>query len=344
MVESSAVETTSVPQQQTEDSFSQKHFSIMSYVNVVPDSLHGLEHMQRLIHQNKVLLAHEQNKDSKVNEVTLPAHKLYKPLVVVGPSGAGKGTLLTPLLGVWEDKFGFSVSYTTRAPREGEVDGKHYNFVTQEVFKKMIANDDFIEWCEVHTNMYGTSKSYIQKIQQENKIPVLDIDVQGALKFQKVFPDSNYIFILPPSIAALRERLVKRGTETEKSLETRLTNAGHEITECFQKPDIFNYRLVNEDLNVSKATFELLIMGLYLKEIAQKDDKFSVATNVESTKEKPKKLVRHATFNENVEVIPEREEEADMAGKLKTIGKIVGVMAALVLFHEVVLVRKGKAL
>ena len=98
---------------------------------------------------------------------TLPAKTPYKPLVMVGPSGAGKGTLLGELNEKYPEKFGFSVSYTTRPPRKGEVDGKDYNFVTMEKFDTMIANDEFIEHCNVHGKKYGTSKAYIKKIQDE---------------------------------------------------------------------------------------------------------------------------------------------------------------------------------
>ena len=129
----------------------------------------------------------------------------YRPLVIAGPSGVGKGTLINQLTQFsYPDKFGFSVSYTTRAPREGEVDGTHYNFVTREVFENMIAEFKFIEHCEVHTNFYGTAKSEIVRIQDQKKIPLLDIDVQGAIKFNKDFSDSNFVAIMPPSIDSLR--------------------------------------------------------------------------------------------------------------------------------------------
>lgn len=101
----------------------------------------------------------------------------YKPLVMVGPSGAGKGTLINSLTENHPDRFGFSVSYTTRQPREGEVHGKHYFFVTKDEFKEMIAQDGFIEYCEVHSNMYGTAKAQVMAIQDSKKIPLLDIDV-----------------------------------------------------------------------------------------------------------------------------------------------------------------------
>lgn len=93
----------------------------------------------------------------------------------------------------------------------------------------MIEKDEFIEYCEVHTNFYGTAKSQIQRIQSESKIPLLDIDVQGAIKFEKAFPDSNFVAIIPPSIEALKERLEKRNSETNNSASIRLQNAPSEI-------------------------------------------------------------------------------------------------------------------
>ena len=121
-------------------------------------------------------------------------------MVVVGPSGAGKGTLISFLQGKYPDKFGFSVSTTTRQPRPGEQDGVHYNFVTMEKFDQMVANNEFIEHKNVHTNKYGTTKAEIAKIQNQKKIPLLDIDVQGALTFEKAFPDSNFLVVMPRSV------------------------------------------------------------------------------------------------------------------------------------------------
>lgn len=101
----------------------------------------------------------------------------FKPLVIVGPSGAGKGTLINILTKKFPEKFGFSVSYTTRAPRVNEVHGVHYFFVSHEEFQKKIDNDDFIEYCKVHTNFYGTEKAQIRGFSQKRIIPLLDIDI-----------------------------------------------------------------------------------------------------------------------------------------------------------------------
>ena len=189
---------------------------------------------------------------------------------MVGPSGAGKGTLINFLTAKFPDKFGFSVSYTTRQPRQGEVNGVHYNFVTMDKFKEMIANDEFIEHCQVHDKMYGTAKVAISKVQAENKIPLLDIDVQGALKFEKAFPDSNFIAVLAPSIDDLKKRLIGRGTETEETMKTRLANAKDEFNVLTSEKNTFTYRVVNDKVEISKRTVELLLTGLYAEELSGK--------------------------------------------------------------------------
>ena len=153
----------------------------------------------------------------------------YKPIIIVGPSGVGKSTLIKALTDKYPSSFGFSVSFTTRQPRAGEEHGKNYFFVEKPEFEKMIEADDFIEWCQVHSNMYGTAKSQINAIRADKRIPLLDIDIQGTVKFLKAFPETNTLFVFPPSVDDLRQRLEKRGTETEETLKTRLGNASKEI-------------------------------------------------------------------------------------------------------------------
>ena len=130
--------------------------SVFSLLDAVPVDLATPRNTARLC--NEALKV-------KLGVAKLPEKTLFKPVVIVGPSGAGKGTLINYLTTEFPDKFGFSVSYTTRAPRANEQDGVHYNFVTVDKFKEMIANDEFIEHCQVHSNMYGTSKEQIRKIQ-----------------------------------------------------------------------------------------------------------------------------------------------------------------------------------
>ena len=106
----------------------------------------------------------------------------YKPLIVVGPSGVGKGTLIGALQEKYPNNFGFSVSSTTRGPRPGEIDGTHYHFVSMDQFQERVKNDEYIEYCNVHTNMYGTSRKALSDLKGQSKICILDIDIQGAIK------------------------------------------------------------------------------------------------------------------------------------------------------------------
>ena len=194
----------------------------------------------------------------------------YKPIIVLGPSGVGKSTLINALVKKYPSAFGFSVSYTTRSPRPGEVDGVNYNFVTKDKFKQMILQDDFIEWAEVHTNMYGTAKSQIRQIQAQQKIPLLDIDVQGTENFLKAFPETNTLFIFPPSKESIEKRLRGRGTETEATLKTRVDNATTEMAKGLDPHDpkhLIGHRMINDDIYRSQTTFVRLIEALYKKEL-----------------------------------------------------------------------------
>ena len=169
------------------------------------------------------------------------------PLVFAGPSGVGKGTLIKMLLDKYPNIFGFSVSHTTRPPRPGEENGVHYNFVSFAEMKSGIGRNEFVEYANVHTSMYGTSKAAILKIREQNKICILDIDMQGVQSVKKSKIDSKYVFIAPPSMEALEARLRGRGTETEDKIEIRLQNA---IAECaYGTAENFDCVLVNDKLD-----------------------------------------------------------------------------------------------
>lgn len=169
-------------------------------------------------------------------------------LVISGPSGTGKGTLLTRLLE--EDKsFTFSVSATTRAPREGEVDGVHYHFLTNEEFERLVAENAFVEYASVHGNRYGTLKSEVFERMEKGQNVLLDIDTQGALNVMEDMPWCVSLFILPPSYKQLRERLAGRGTETEEQINRRFQNARKEIPLM----DRYQYIIVNDDLDAAYA-------------------------------------------------------------------------------------------
>ncbi|CAD8147397.1 unnamed protein product [Paramecium octaurelia] len=157
-----------------------------------------------------------------------------KPLIVSGPSGVGKGSLVTRLLQNSQN-FVYSVSLTTRKPRPNEKNGVNYYFVNKDVFDENIKNNEFLEFCEVHGNLYGTAKHQINNIIKQNKIkqnkiPLIEIDVQGAEKINKQLNNQcENIFVLPPSISILRERLIGRQTETSDVVEKRIKNAETEI-------------------------------------------------------------------------------------------------------------------
>ena len=152
-----------------------------------------------------------------------------KALVIAGPSGVGKGTLIEMLKQEFPDSFGFSVSHTTRQPREGEVDGVHYHFVSADKMAADILLHRFLEHAQVHGNFYGTSVAAVEAVKQTGKICILDIDVQGCRQCRKVDLPGHYVFISPPSFEELERRLRGRGTETEDKILKRLKNAKGEL-------------------------------------------------------------------------------------------------------------------
>ena len=170
--------------------------------------------------------------------------------VISGPSGAGKGTLLAELRKQRPD-LGLTVSATTRSPRPGEVDGTSYYFLSDEEFRRRIAAGEFVEWAEVHGHLYGTLVSEVKRLLAKGHSLVLDLDVQGALNVRKVYPDAVLVFIEPPSLQVLEERLRGRGTEDEASIELRLKNARHEM----ELADQYDVRIVND--TVDRAAQEL---------------------------------------------------------------------------------------
>ena len=172
-------------------------------------------------------------------------------LVISAPSGAGKTTLINRLLKS-DENFMFSVSTTTRPVRNYEMDGFDYNFVTRDVFQKMIHNDEFIEWAEVYGNYYGTTKKEVDRIRKSGKIPLFDVDIQGAKNLRESLEGGIYIFIIPPSAEILKERLVGRQTENDEQLSIRLENARHEISEY----RIFDYVIANNEI---EETFKKLL-------------------------------------------------------------------------------------
>lgn len=164
--------------------------------------------------------------------------------VLSGPSGAGKGTIRARVFEAL-DGLSYSVSCTTRAPRDGERDGVDYRFVTPEDFAAHIAAGDFLEWADVHRHRYGTLKSDVEKVLNEGKDMFLEIDVQGALQVKKKMPEAVTLFVVPPSIEVLEERLRERHTEGEAELRLRLRNAVEEM----KQRDRYDFVVVNDSLD-----------------------------------------------------------------------------------------------
>lgn len=175
-------------------------------------------------------------------------------LVLSGPSGAGKGTLYSRLLQEDGDMH-FSVSYTTRAPRPGEVDGKDYYFVTEEAFREMLNKDGFLEHAEVHGHFYGTPREPVIKQLEAGNSVMLDIDPQGALQVMASMPDCVSVFILPPSFAELRRRLEGRGTEKQEDVERRLRNARGEVA----LKDKYQYLVVNDKVDEAFSRLKTIV-------------------------------------------------------------------------------------
>lgn len=163
--------------------------------------------------------------------------------IISGPSGSGKTTLLRAALDRCTDIL-YSISYTTRKPRKGEKDGIDYYFIPKKEFKAKLESDKWAEWAAVHDNYYGTSAAFLDKGLSDGKDILLDIDVQGAAKLLKRYPESVTIFILPRSHDALRSRLESRGTDSQDEIEKRLINSKEELG----KVDIYRHVILNDEL------------------------------------------------------------------------------------------------
>lgn len=175
-------------------------------------------------------------------------------IVISGFSGAGKGTLMKKLIENY-DQYALSISMTTRMPREGEVDGREYFFSTREQFEDKIKQGGLIEYAQYCGNYYGTPKDYVEKQLEEGKDVILEIEIQGAMKVKEKFPDTVLLFVIPPSVEVLQQRLVGRGTEKEEIILERLQRAEEEA----EGIEEYDYIIVNDDLEACvKELHELL--------------------------------------------------------------------------------------
>ena len=179
--------------------------------------------------------------------------------VVSGPSGCGKGTILAEILK--DERFYYSISATTRAPRPGEVNGVNYHFIDKNEFEELIANDGMLEYASYCDNYYGTPRKPVEDMLNEGKHVILEIEVQGALKVMEKCPEAISVFILPPSLKELRRRLNKRGTETEEVIEKRLAQAEGEIRQA----DKYSYVMINGALEDAVDDLFAIIRAQELK-------------------------------------------------------------------------------
>lgn len=181
--------------------------------------------------------------------------KRGKLIIIVAPSGSGKSTLINKLKKDFPS-FEESISYTTRGKRKGDEEGVHYFFTTTQDFEERIKKDEFLEWAKVHSNYYGTSKEFVLNKLTSGKSILLDVDVQGALAIKKILPqDTSTIFIEPPSIKELEERLIKRGLDSIEIIQERLKNAEKEL----KLKDKFDYKVLNDDLEKAYKRLNELI-------------------------------------------------------------------------------------
>ena len=177
-------------------------------------------------------------------------------VIISSPSGGGKGTLIKEVLETVPN-LGYSVSLTTRAPRFGEENGRHYHFVSKAEFEREIAEGGFLEHAEVHDNFYGTSLRQIERITGEGRDVILEIDVQGAASVLEKVPDAVSIFILPPSFETLRSRLIARATEGQNDLDLRLRNSFGEVMQYTR----FKYVIINDEVTIAARKLGSVIIA-----------------------------------------------------------------------------------
>ncbi|MFS1518319.1 guanylate kinase [Bacillus sp. SM2101] len=176
-------------------------------------------------------------------------------IVLSGPSGVGKGTVRKALFSQSDIKLHYSISMTTRKPREGEVDGVDYFFKSREEFESLIAQSKLLEWAEFVGNYYGTPVDYVEKTLQEGKDVFLEIEVQGAMQVRKAFPEGLFIFLMPPSLTELENRITTRGTESNEVINNRMNAARQEI----EMMNAYDYVVENDEVELACERIKAIV-------------------------------------------------------------------------------------
>lgn len=187
-------------------------------------------------------------------------------LIISGPSGVGKGSICRILL-QRNPQLVYSVSATTRAPRQGEIEGVNYFFLESKDFLRMINEGEFLEWAEVYNNFYGTPRSAVEKLLARGKDVILEIDTQGAVQIKKTCPEGIFIFVLPPSFEELKKRIIGRGSENQKSLDCRLNAYAQEIDMI----DKYDHTVINDNLHKAVEQIEEIIEQEKAKSLGKGD-------------------------------------------------------------------------
>ena len=192
-------------------------------------------------------------------------------IVLSGPSGVGKGTVRQAIFSQEDTKFEYSISVTTRKPREGERNGVDYFCKTMEEFEHMIENKKLLEWAEYVGNYYGTPVDYVEQTLSEGKDVFLEIEVQGALQVREAFPEGLFIFLAPPSLSELQNRIITRGTESEDLIRNRMAAAKEEI----EMMDAYDYVVENDDVELACERIKAIVLAEHLRRdrVAQKKKK-----------------------------------------------------------------------
>jgi guanylate kinase len=215
----------------------------------------------------------------------------YRPLIYIisAPSGSGKSTLVNELLKLVPD-LDFSISYTTRAPRGSEQNGKQYYFISRQEFEEMIRSDDFLEHASVFGNYYGTARRFLREAEEKQHDLLLDIDVQGAVQMKRKLPEAISIFVLPPDRKTLEWRLRKRSEDAEDVIHRRLVTASREI----ENYDKYDYILINDDLEESIESLQAIVLSERLQRPKSPQSSEKKPAEMTNEKKQERKLVELA--------------------------------------------------